>query len=299
MGTETIQSIGKASKDVKTFIEGNKYLPELITINGLQVNRATYLRMACASVIELTKPTQLTILTDTYPNPVQKSDNVTENAQLMKQDYIKLATEINTFIKGNKKCPELYTTRYGQLSFYGVICTFSRVLAYYYENNVLPNYVVLYNMFKATNTITPVPDNFKQYLIATNNCQVNDPTIQSVAGKLSNAQAIFNYILGLTYDYYYNTKRGAVKTIRDGIGNCTDLSHALIALARAKGIPARYVHNSSVVFPSITTGHVWVELYINGAWIKADASNNSNTFGVNPKDSQLQGTTKRYAELPF
>jgi hypothetical protein len=146
--TKTIQEVGKASVDVRNFIQGNKYLPELITISGLQVNRASFLRMVCASILEINSERMQTILTDSYPNPSQKTDNVQDKAQLQKQDYLELANAINTFIKGNGYAPELYTTRYGQLSFYGVIWTMSRVLAFYKENNYLPNYVILENRFQ-------------------------------------------------------------------------------------------------------------------------------------------------------
>jgi hypothetical protein len=35
MTTKTIPEVGSASVDVRNFIQGNGYLPELITINGL------------------------------------------------------------------------------------------------------------------------------------------------------------------------------------------------------------------------------------------------------------------------
>jgi hypothetical protein len=35
MSTKTITEVAKAGVDVRNFIQGNGYLPELITINGL------------------------------------------------------------------------------------------------------------------------------------------------------------------------------------------------------------------------------------------------------------------------
>jgi peptidoglycan hydrolase-like protein with peptidoglycan-binding domain len=138
------------------------------------------------------------------------------------------------------------------------------------------------------------------YLIATQNCQVNDPQIQNLARSLGGAMAIFAYARDeIEYDFYYNTLRGALRTLIEAVGNCTDLSHLMIALLRAAGIPARYVNCSAVAFSTLTTGHVWVEAYVNGSWVRLDASNNNNQYGSNPRDSQIVGTITRYAELPF
>lgn len=138
------------------------------------------------------------------------------------------------------------------------------------------------------------------YLAATKNCQVNDSQIQNMAMSLGGALAIFNYVRdAIEYDFYYNTRRGAIRTLTEKIGNCTDLSHLMIALLRAIGIPARYVNCSAVKFSSITTGHVWVEAFVNGSWVRLDASNNGNQYGLNPRDGQIVGSITRYVELPF
>lgn len=114
------------------------------------------------------------------------------------------------------------------------------------------------------------------------------------------AEAIFNWARDeLEYEFYFNTRKGALGTITSGSGNCCDLSHAIVALARSIGIPARYVYGSCT-FSSGTLGHVWAQLYVNGQWYNADASNNMNSFGVirnwNTSSWTLKGI---YKELPF
>ncbi len=115
---------------------------------------------------------------------------------------------------------------------------------------------------------------------------------------LEKATNIFNWVRDYTdYSFYYNTKRGAINTLKDRLGNCVDLSHLIVALSRAAGIPARYVH-ADCVFNSGTLGHVWAQLYVDGKWINADASNNINDFGIicNWKTYTLKGI---YSSLPF
>ena len=147
-----------------------------------------------------------------------------------------------------------------------------------------------------------------QYLKATKNCQVNNAVIQSLAknitaGKttaLAKAKAIFSYLNDKTsYTYYLNTRNGALTTWLKKTGNCVDLTHLLVAVSRAAGIPARYVHGANCVFRSgLVVGHVWAELYVGGTWYKCDISSNYNSFGTIVNWSRC-GTINRYASLPF
>ena len=125
-------------------------------------------------------------------------------------------------------------------------------------------------------------------------------TVTKKLTTLEKATNIFNWVRDyVDYSFYYNTKRGAIGTLNSKKGNCVDLSHLMVALSRAAGIPARYVH-SDCKFSSGWCGHVWAQLYVNGKWINADASNNINDFGVirnwNTKNNILKGV---YSSLPF
>jgi peptidoglycan hydrolase-like protein with peptidoglycan-binding domain len=136
-----------------------------------------------------------------------------------------------------------------------------------------------------------------QYLVPTANCQSDNSEIISLAKSLGNAEAIFYYVRdNLNYSFYYNTLRGAVKTLHDEEGDCCDLSHLIVALLRAIGIPARYVHVYDR-FTTITCGHVVAEGFINGEWINMDASNDKNPYGaIGGSVLEVYGY---FAELPF
>ena len=125
-------------------------------------------------------------------------------------------------------------------------------------------------------------------------------TVTKKLTTLEKATNIFNWVRDcVNYSFYYNTKRGAIGTLKSRTGNCVDLSHIMVALARAAGIPARYVH-ANCKFSSGWCGHVWAQLFVNGKWIHADASNNINDFGIirnwNTKNDVLKGI---YSSLPF
>lgn len=302
-----IKDILNTSEGVKNNIEIYNSIPDTVNVAGTNYLMSQFADVMIRTVLQL-DPNQKVINYNDVENrpvnlPVTSIESLREG-RLYLADYVDIANRIYGFNNQGMKLPTYANTPLGQMSWQNIIYVFSRILTWYKNNGYMPKYATV-TPWKRKPAIgggssSTVPDSLKQYLVATNNCQVNDSTIQSKANELKTGQNIFTYVRdAIEYDYYYNTKRGAVRTLAEKIANCTDLSHLLIAMARAVNIPARYVHNSSVQFSTITTGHVWAELYINGAWIKADASNNGNTFGVNPKDSQLKGITKRYIELPF
>jgi transglutaminase-like putative cysteine protease len=187
---------------------------------------------------------------------------------------------------------------------------YSKILNFYNTNNALPNYVSMNSWSEVTKiTSMPVPAELQQYLAATANCQVNDPKIKALAASITNgktsaydkAVAIFNWVRdNIGYSFYYNTKYGAVGTLNAKTGNCVDTSHLVIALSRAAGLPAMYVHGSCKFTSGNVYGHVWARIWVDGKWYAADATSSKNTLGVvnnwNTATYTLKGT---YASLPF
>jgi transglutaminase-like putative cysteine protease len=159
---------------------------------------------------------------------------------------------------------------------------------------------------KSYNAYLTAKQKYDQYLLDYTNYKQKlsqykeNITVTKKLTTLEKATNIFNWVRDyVNYSFYYNTKRGAVGTLKDRLGNCVDLSHLMVALSRAAGIPARYVH-ANCKFSSGWCGHVWAQLFVNGKWISADASNNINDFGVirnwNTKKYILEGI---YSSLPF
>ena len=149
----------------------------------------------------------------------------------------------------------------------------------------------------------------QKYTQVTKNCQVTNSQIKSLAKSITNgknstydkAVAIFNWVRdNLGYSFYYNTRYGAAGTLAKMTGNCCDTAHLLIALERAAGIPARYVHGYCRFSSGKWYGHVWAQVYVKGKWYNADATSSKNTFGViknwNTKKAKIYST---YASLSF
>lgn len=108
-----------------------------------------------------------------------------------------------------------------------------------------------------------------------------DEITKGISDPYEQAHAIFNYlVVTMKYDKtipgwgHGDTERACdIKA-----GNCTDFHSLFMSLARAKGIPARFV----IGFPltgidgNVTGYHCWAEFYVKGkGWIPVDASDAS------------------------
>jgi transglutaminase-like putative cysteine protease len=175
-------------------------------------------------------------------------------------------------------------------------------------------------MFRTTSTYRVVKNQFTTTSTTYDSSQKNNKavivlavpriTIKTLASSLAigtkskfdKAVNIFNWVRDyVDYSYYYGTRYGASGTLKKLKGNCVDLSHLIVALARASGLPVRYKYGTCFFFNShVWISHVWTNIYVKGRWYAADASNNINEFGVvkswNTSNYKLNGI---YTTLPF
>lgn len=148
------------------------------------------------------------------------------------------------------------------------------------------------------------------YLLATKNCQVNNAKIKKMAKSLTKglksdldkAKAIFNYVRDYVhYQYYYDSHKGAVKTLTSGAGNCVDQAHLLVALYRAAGLKARYIHGTCQFYDDGKFyGHVWTQVLIGMTWICGDPIDESNYLGkINNWNTKNYKINNKFWSLPF
>lgn len=295
---KSMQNVLNAAKTVTTYIQDNRKAPESITVGETSLNVSSFCRMLAATIYQLgtgaTDEISMAGVGDA-PNPVTGIST----GQLMKTDYLSAANALVKFIDENQKMPNYLTTALGKMSPFNVLDMFSRALNFYVDEKILPNYINVQSVAGNINTDpNQYPDDVKAYLQPTNNCQSNDPEIVALAAELGSGEAIFNYERdGMTYDYYYNTKLGAVKALKSMVANCCDQTHLLIALLRAANIPARYRHVTAK-FSDGVFGHVLAQAYVSGEWLDCDTISRKNSFGV-INNWELVEEINIYKELPF
>lgn len=314
-GTISIANIIDASKVVKSFIESEGKLPDSVLINGESYTLAQFLYLAAIATININNGD----LSDLNSKDATNPSNYTKCANLGNLvDYISVAQAIIDYVNANGKAPESISSSVGTVTFDGLVYAFARVVAFYGNNQQLPAYVAIKSIdsdssqfvinrvnVKATESELA---NIDKYLQATANCQVDDPTIVALAQKLTaglstptqKASAILDYVIdNIAYAGYYDTTRGAKKTLTDKRGNCCDQAHLVIALFRAADLPARYVHGTCT-FSSGPIGHVWAQVLIGDTWVVADPVSSRNSLGVIKNWNINTFTFKSYyTSLPF
>ena len=302
----TVQQVLTASTNLKNFVISNKKLPNTIMVGIYTINTAQFLHIMLNTVVQLDQGKFNPIPVKTVgiaPNP--SGQNIYGN--IMLSEYVNNAKNILKFIETNGRAPNYSITSLGNLNYEYLVFSYAKILDFYKVNNRLPNYAIIQTSdMNLSNQQSSIPAELQAYLIPTANCQSNNAAIINLAKQITNgltseydkAKALFEWVRDkCSYTFYYNTKYGAVNMVTRRNGNCIDQAHLLNALARSLGIPARYAH-AQCEFTTMTVGHIWSELYVNGQWITADPSSTRNTFGtmVSGKILYWKG---RYAELPF
>ena len=308
------QILDKANS-THSFVLKNKRLPNFVTISGNQVSMVDLLYMFSQALTN----------NNSYHNggfslPSTNYATTKYGYQLSKEEYISIADRVVDFYKTYGRAPNFMLMSSGdKLSFNDTIYTLSKALSFAESNNRLPNYVTVESInpstgsstsSSSTSTYVPtntVPEGFEKYLANANNSYVNATSIKNavqkavsgVSGTYNQAVAIFDYVNDVTsYSSYLNTRKGALRTLSEGSGNCVDQSHLLLGMYRTANIPARYCHATCYFKSGLVIGHVWIECYVNGKWYSCDTTSNQNSFNkiVNWYSSS---TVYRYLELYF
>ena len=308
--TLTLKQIIAASQTVKKHIESSEELPKNVLIDGVSYSMAQYLYLASQAIINLKANNKGNIAIKSVLDP----GNPKSAANLGElYDYLSVAKSIVNTVNTKGSAPDSVNSAIGEIGFKGLVYAIARVVAFYDDNSIMPNYVTIKtydsspssSSLNSKNTIT----NLKPYLSASTNCQVGNSKIKSVVASLTSglttdiakAKAIYNYVRdAVSYSFYYDTRYGAVGTLNAKTGNCVDQAHLLIAMYRTAGLAARYVHGTCVFSSGSTYGHVWTQVLIGDTWIVADATSARNSFGTvvnwNNYNYRLHGY---YASISF
>ncbi|MCC9262307.1 MAG: Ig-like domain-containing protein [Methanobrevibacter woesei] len=311
VGSISIDDMISAAETVKEYIENNHALPETVVVGSFTYTMSEFLYLLAVATINMDQGNFDYI----FAIDVDSPDNPVSSGSLGNlYDYVSVAQAIVDFINQNGKAPNFINSNLGDIGYENLIYAFARVVAYYGNNGVMPNYVAIKSVstidvpdspLNSPNTITDLDP----YKGATTNCEVDDPEIQSLAqsltegitGELEKATAIYNYVRdNIRYATYWDTAYGAKGTLDRKIGNCCDQAHLLSALLRASGFATRYVHGVCSFTSGSTYGHVWVQVLIGDTWVVADPTSSRNSLGdVNNWNNYGYTLNGYYATLPF
>lgn len=285
----TLKEVIASSQNVKKYIENNGELPNTVKIGSLTYSLADYVYLASQAIINLknNKKSDIAVKKVNNPSSPQSAANLGNL-----YDYLSVAKSVVNTCNSKGTMPNSVSSKVGTIGYNGLVYATARVVAFYGDNAIMPNYVTI----KTYGSTSSSPLNSKNtikdltpYLKASTNCQVGNSKIKSLVNSLTagltsdtaKATAIYNYVRDqISYSFYYDTKYGAVGTLNAKTGNCVDQAHLLIAMYRTAGLAARYVHGTCYFTLSGSTyGHVWAQVLIGDTWIVSDPTSNRNSFG--------------------
>jgi hypothetical protein len=302
-----LNQIALTANGVKNNVEIYRALPEFANVDGLRVNIAQFLYLTVKAVVQIDNHIYTPVPIGDYNSPEYSEEQLTSGTLSLAQ-YVDFAQRIVDYMNENGKAPPYGYIGLGKISFQSQVYLYSRVMNSYRNSGTLPS---------VSDTVKPwlfviydIPAGYEQYCLPTANCQSDNAGIIARANNITGsaysaydmALRIFEWVRdNIGYEFYYNTGKGAVGTLQSGAGNCVDTTHVLVALCRAAGLPARYVHgNCYFVSSQQVYGHVWAMIYVNGQWVWADATSYRNELGViNNWDTGSYTLKGTYTSLPF
>ena len=286
----SLKNIIKASKTVNKYISKNSKLPSTVKVGKVKLTTAQYLYLASKAIVNLKagKKSDIPVKNVASPSKPKAAANL---GYLSK--YVSVAKKVIKTADSTGKMPNSVSSKIGTIGYKGLVSAFSRVLASYDAHKKLPSAIEIKSLSSSSsatgklNSKNTIND-LAAYLAASMNCEVNNEQIKELVKKLTKdcksdkekANAIFKYVRDtVSYSFYYDTKYGAVGTLKAKTGNCVDHSHLLVAMFRSAGLAARYVHGTCTFSSGSTYGHVWTQVLIGGTWTVADATSSRNSLG--------------------
>ena len=130
------KSVIQEAKEIRDFTNRNKSLPKYATINGSQFTQPQYSYILAKQVnkINLSEINKRTVKEPSQPT----GDNI--NTTLYKNEYLDLASRVATYIEQHNQAPNYAKYADKRISFELYTFCFAKILAFYKENNYLPNY---------------------------------------------------------------------------------------------------------------------------------------------------------------
>ena len=292
------------------YFQKNDRMPETIRIDGVKFNSGMMLSAGYHLVKKMIAEPQTWMNADieyyaSYECPDNERNNTLDIDEISLDGLMKLAEKAHVYAARNNIFPNYCTvdpdhkdadgSAYStQMIINAISVAFARVFYHYVENGALPEKVCTWHSaFLRSTKHSP-----KEHSLVKSTMR---KVTKGLTSDYDKAKALFEYARDAwEWQNYSNTGKGAVKTIKDKGANCCDLSHTLIAMSRAAGIPARYRHAQCKYIKSgKVIGHVMTELYVDGVWYLCDPSSNEDTFGNHEAWAYMDTFNGRYRELPF
>ena len=149
--TASITQITTTAAIVKAYIEKNKKLPSNVTLNGVKWGIPTFFHLLLNCLSKVSKGYTGSIEIKVFRLPLYSSETLI-SGNMIKNDYLSLATNIRNFMDVNGAAPKYMDIKLGKIRYESLIYMYSRIINYYGVNKVLPSNVMIKPWFNPKST---------------------------------------------------------------------------------------------------------------------------------------------------
>ena len=149
-------------------------------------------------------------------------------------------------------------------------------------------------------------DGFSKYFMEEKYIEVNNPVIQNIdlvhtftEYPLDHVEMNYDFVMkNLDYFGYNPGDIGAVQSLKNKGGDCTDYTDTFVTLCRASGFPARSIEGYPIDASDLAMGHNWSEVFISGyGWIPFDPTYDDNNGSS--RDTTFENLKNTYIYMSF
>ncbi|MBE3089704.1 MAG: hypothetical protein IMZ45_01545 [Actinobacteria bacterium] len=149
-------------------------------------------------------------------------------------------------------------------------------------------------------------DGFSKYLVEEKYIEVNNPVIQNIdlvhtftEYPLDHVEMNYDFVMkNLDYFVYNTGDIGAVQSLKNKGGDCTDYTDTFVTLCRASGFPARSIEGYPIDASDLAMGHNWSEVFISGyGWVPFDPTYDDNNGSS--QDTTFENLKNTYIYMSF
>ena len=252
-----------ASYLVEYFTENNAF-PDYIVVPEGKYTVQQFLYLMSKAIVQINASNFNQIKMIDLGGPGSPSGDVIDG-DLTKAQYLDVASRVAKFVETNKLIPNYASSTLGKISYASLVDSFSRILNYYGDHGAMPTSVHVKSISPSSKSIA----------------DLSKSLIAGLTSTRDKAVALYNYVRDyITYEFYYDTQKGAEGTLTSGSANCCDQAQLLVAMARSVNLTVRFATGYCTFSSGSSYGHVWAQFLIDGTWINADPTSTRNSFGV-------------------
>ena len=259
----SISSIVKGASYVASYYAENLNYPDYVVVTEGKYTIPQFLYLMSKAIVQINAGDYNLVTLVSMEDPSSSGD--TMDGDLTKDQYIDVFNRVANFIINNGIVPAYASSSLGNIPYVELVDASSRILDYYASNSQLPTSIHVVYQGQSSKSIS----------------ELSQSLIKGLTSERAKATALFNYVRDyISYEFYYDTQKGAEGTLASGSGNCCDQAQLLVAMGRSVGMTVRFDTGYCTFSSGSTYGHVWTQFLIDGSWINADPTSTRNSFGV-------------------